>query len=254
MFERFFNKPDNNVQKEVDGERTRLEQEVNEELSRIDLTREAILKLNPEEMEGLISKINDIKEKIPRVSPNLKDELAGVAEISKLHEKMPKIEKFDDVIDYLVSLKGREKEFLDQIIEDMLLECIIEEKWKEYDKGRWREVMKEKLDRGTDPFGKEPNLFIDYYKKKGIDIVNPTEEDAKKYFDSLEYGAGPVTPELYRRRQANFSDIGEDREYVIQELLRGLLTVPDKGIAGFRTLGGEELEEKLYEIKIKLER
>jgi hypothetical protein len=143
---------------------------------------------------------------------------------------------------------------LDQIIEDMLLECIVEEKWKEHDKSRWQEVMKEKLDRGTDPFGKEPNFFIDYYKKKGIDMVNPTEEDAKKYFDSLEYGAGPITPELYRRRQANFNDIGQDREYVIQELLRGLLTVPDKGIARFRTLTGSEKEEKLYEIKVKLEK
>ena len=252
MFERFFNKPDNNVQKEIDAERTRLEQEVNEELSRLDLTRETILKLSPKEVCDLTKKIWDIKEKIPHVSPNLKTELAGVAEIAKLHEKIPKLEKLDDVIDYLASLKGREKDFLNQIIEDNLLECIVGEKLKEYDKSRWQEVMKEELDRGTDPFGKEPNFFIDYYKKKGIDIVNPTEEDAKKYFDSSEYGAGPITPELYRRRQANFNDIGQDREYVIKELLDGLLTVPDKGIAGFRHLIGEELEEKLYELKAKL--
>ncbi len=96
-------------------------------------------------------------------------------------DELRKLEASEEVIGYLSLLKGREKRFLDHLIECKHIECVVAEKWKEKDKSRWREVgSKEELDKGITPFGDERKLLIDFYKEKGIDIANPTEEDAEE--------------------------------------------------------------------------
>ena len=251
MFESFFGKSNQNKAREqANAERERLEREVNDELSKIDLTKETLLKLAPEQVRELMLKIGSIKEKLP--PPDFEHEMETAKNTPKFPDELRKLETPEETLGYLGLLKGRERGFLDRFIEDTHLDCIVARKWKEYDMSHWREVMKEAFDRGTPLLGSEQNLSIDYYKKKGINIENPTEEDAKKYFENLPYDGGPVTGELGRRRLNDFKDIGFDRELAIQELLWNLMQVPSEGIAGFRSLRGEELEAKVNELEKKL--
>ncbi len=250
MFEKFFGKSENdNVHKESDLERERLEQEAERELLAIDLSKQTILELAPGDTHKLDSEIFEIKAKIPR---DAQHEIAIAREIPQFPEDLRKLGTPEEIIRYIVSLKGREKEFLHRIILDMHLDYAIAEKLKEYDKSRWQEVMKEVLEKGNPQFSREPNLLVDFYKKKGIDIINPTAEDAEKYFDSLHYTGASISGELGRRRLADFNDIGEDRELAIQELFWNFMKVPDKRTTGFSTLTGLELEAKLNELESKL--
>ncbi len=253
MSERFFGKNDKDDNKELENLKQDFsvaEKEAVDKLAKLDLSVESIESMSPDQIDALdkeIRQINDkvlaLKKKIPRT---LDDELA---KIKSAPEELNKLDSQELIKEYLILLKMRERDFLIRLIDDSITHSIMVDKLKTHDKvHHWKEIM-HGLSQGV-----TSQLNIDYYKGKGIDIVNPTEQDAEKYFSGVEYQSPGFAHEIYRRRHDDFADLDETRKYSIEQLLWKLECVPDNSLSGFHTMTGTDLVEMLSKLKDEISR
>ncbi len=225
--------PNSNVEKE------KKIREAEQELDSIDLNPDKLRPLSPDEIHSLHSNLADLlySAETTRTLADLPDspEIRGISgeeqtriAIQKLHE--------------------RGQELLKKTIDDERLRADLTEKIREYHRSNWREAFANEITQGRTPFGDASNSIIEFYRTKGINIENPTEEDIDKYFERKEYDAAAFGLEFKRRRRKQFADMDNQKFSDFQSLFWRMFRVPD-GHGWFTTLmNGKAFVQKLDEI------
>jgi hypothetical protein len=228
--------------------------EILSELNALDLSREKLESMSPDDVNTLFNLVGELHKKLQQSS--------GAEQQEKLFKITPTSEKAksllssdpktkeEAILTHIETQSEAVKDFYRRLIDDRLLGCVITQKLKEYETEHWQEVIGGELEKGFTPFGDERQFLIDFYKKKGVDLVNPSQGDAKKFFDLKQYWEGPIGSELNRRRDET-STLTEQERTDAYVLFGALFQISD-GKGGTTHLSGEAYREKLLELKEKL--
>jgi hypothetical protein len=208
------------VKSEYELEQDRHIAEVHQTLDNIELnTSQIVEKMSPDEVNELDQKLGLLLRELPR------DDLSSALYLASKEpgNSIPEFYGETEIIPYINSQPSRVKELFIREIENSITELDIGEQFRKYDKDHWEEVFQRRINSGITPLGDERNLIKDIFLKQGIDLKNPTEGDINAYFQRLEYNAGAIGSELYRRTKNQFQDVELSTQAVTEVMLHRLL-------------------------------
>lgn len=198
--------------------------EVIAKLDSLDLSMNAIAELSANEIYDLHEQIADLHHQIPEEESVSYE--GGSRLSSEAMEIMTKSDK--DVLQYVSSLDPEAKDIFDALLQDTKLEPIVASKFREYAKEHVDEAMTEVLETGKTPFGDQTDVLINFYKKRGIDIINPTEADKEAFVARQNYSDGSIGNELHRRFKNRFASVDTQTLIDIREIFYNLLRDPNE--------------------------
>jgi|GEM_PF-2899304 hypothetical protein len=251
MFDRFFGGySETSEQSANEAERLKERQRLLSELGSFDLTPRAIEAMSPDTVHNLNQKIGGLQMQLQEVSRP--ERMTDNARVVPPSESIASVLAEEDILKLAGLQPGPVKDFYRQLFDDQLLDCVIAEKLREYDIEHWQEVFSQELKRGKNPFGDETQFFVDFYQRRGIDIVNPLPLDIEAFFERRRYNGGAIGNEIRRRR--NEKHVLSEQDWAnVHELFWKLFRIPD-GKGWFNTLADKELKKKLLELRPKVSR
>src|SRR3989344_8012342 len=190
-----------------------------------------------------IEEIDGVQEKLKNVyAPFYKPTDWGKF---KRSENIPKPQNFDEALEIIRKFKPEMKKlFLCHIDDEILFEKFV--------------VRARESDRQNPPrvFGDMDAFAKDFYRKKGINVDSPTQEDVEKYQEGrVKYSLPLVRHEMDRRKIRDFSNLSEQEQADVSRIFWDInylfAKYDEKGLIS-EQLRGQKWVDKLEEIKSSL--
>lgn len=164
-----------------------------EELRQIDLSEDGLRKLSSEEVANLNERMGGLRAFIKEYerynSHERKDE-------TNLHPEIFQM-SLEQLIEYVKGLNPEQKGLVEERMNIIrLAEDLGKKLTQHYKENKWEEIFQEEIQARNTSYGDAGTVLIDYYKEKGINLENPTQQDIDRFFELRKYHPSAIENEM----------------------------------------------------------